>query len=200
MSHLAAKAFARQDRCRIMIPVQNYRFPTYLAQFDRDITTPTVLATPGMKFKLKWSLPNARALCISALALGTCLLFLVNGCATRQAATKPSIEFSVIPPAAEGGPDKSAPIAGRVTGARAGQQIVLFAKAGIWWVQPTNDEPFTAIQPDSTWTTSIHLGTEYAALLVEAGYRPPPTLDVLPSEGGDVIAVKIVPGEKSEQG
>ena len=105
----------------------------------------------------------------------------------------------MIPPAAEGGPDTSAPIGGRVTGARAGQQIVLFAKAGIWWVQPTKVEPFTAIQPDSTWTSSTHLGTEYAALLVEAGYRPPPTTDVLPSEGGEVVAVKIVSGEKSEQ-
>jgi hypothetical protein len=135
-----------------------------------------------------------------SLALGTCLFFLLNGCATRQAATKPSIEFNVIPPVEEGGPDKRAPIAGRVTGARPGQQIVLFAKAGIWWVQPTTDEPFTSIQPDSTWTNTTHLGTEYAALLVEPGYRPPPTMEVSPSEGGDVVAVKIVPGAKSEQG
>lgn len=143
---------------------------------------------------MKWSRPNVRCGWILSLAL----LFLLNGCATRQAATKPSIEFSVIPSAEEGGPDRRAPIAGRVIGARAGQQVVLFAKAGIWWVQPTRNEPFTSIQPDSTWTSSIHLGTEYAALLVEPGYRPPPTIDVLPSEGGDVVAVKIVPGEKSE--
>ena len=148
---------------------------------------------------MKWSRPNVRRRWILALALGTPLLFLLNGCATRQAATTPSIEFTVIPPAAEGGPDKRAPIAGRVVGARPGQRIVLFAKAGIWWVQPTIDEPFTTIQPDSTWTNSTHLGTEYAALLVEPGYRPPPTLEVLPPEGGDVVAVKIVPGEKSEQ-
>jgi hypothetical protein len=133
------------------------------------------------------------------LALGTSLLFWLNGCATRQAATHPSIEFSVIPPAAEGGPDTVAPIAGRVTGARPGQRIVLFAKAGVWWVQPTTDEPFTAIQPDSTWTTSTHLGTDYAALLVEAGYVPPATIEALPPEGRDVVSVKIVSGEKSAQ-
>jgi hypothetical protein len=75
---------------------------------------------------------------------------------------------------------------------------VLFAKAGIWWVQPTRDEPFTAIQPDSTWTSSIHLGTEYAALLVGPGYRPPPRLEELPAEGGDVIALKTVAGVMSE--
>jgi len=147
--------------------------------------------------QMKWSRPSVRALCI--LALGTCLHFLLAGCTTRHAAQKPSIEFSVIPPATEGGPDRLEPIAGRVTGARAGQRIVLFAKAGVWWVQPTRDEPFTTIQPDSTWTSSIHLGTEYAALLVEPAYRPPPTIDSLPSEGGDVVALKIVQGQKSEQ-
>jgi len=131
--------------------------------------------------------------------LGTCLHISLIGCASRQAANKPAIEFSVIPPAAEGGPDNLAPISGRVSGARSGQQIVLFAKAGTWWVQPTTAEPFTSIHPDSTWSTSTHLGTEYAALLVQPGYRPPSTIDALPAEGGEVIAVKIVPGGKSEQ-
>ena len=145
------------------------------------------------------SRPNVQCGWILALALGTSLFPLLNGCATRQAATKPSIEFSVIPAADEGGPDKTAPIAGRVIGAHPGQQIVLFAKAGIWWVQPTTAQPFTEIQPDSTWTSSTHFGTEYAALLVEPGYRPPVTIEVLPSEGGDIIAVKSVAGEKSEQ-
>lgn len=148
---------------------------------------------------MKWFLPAVRARSILALALGTCFVFLFDACATRKAANKPSIEFTAIPPATEGGPDRREPVAGRVTGARPGQRIVLFAKAGVWWVQPTRDEPFTPVQADSTWTTSIHLGTEYAALLVEPGYRPPSTMDVLPSEGGDVVAVKIVPGEKSEQ-
>jgi signal transduction histidine kinase len=86
-------------------------------------------------------------------------------------------------------------IKGRVNGARAGQQIVLFARSGAWYVQPFIDQSFTKIQPDSTWSNSTHLGTEYAALLVEPGYRPPVTTDVLPSIGGGVIAVKIAPGE-----
>jgi len=146
---------------------------------------------------MKWSRPNVRYGWILALAFGTFLL-LLDGCAP-QTSTKPSIEFSVIPQANEGGPEKIAPIAGRVTGASAGQRIVLFAKAGVWWVQPTRDEPFTSIQPDSTWTNSTHMGTEYAALLVEQGYRPPATVEVLPPEGGDVVAVKSVPGEISDQ-
>src|SRR4029434_4553409 len=123
------------------------------------------------------------------------LLFSLSGCAHRATAVKPSIEFSVIPPAGAGGPAKQAPIAGRALGSRPGQRIVLFAKSEKWWVQPTTDQPFTNIGSDSQWATSTHLGTEYAALLVEEGYRPPPTLDALPTEGGDVITVQIVPGE-----
>ena len=148
---------------------------------------------------MKWCRPNVHRRWILALLLVIPVLSCLNGCATRQAATKPSIEFTVIPNADEGGPDRSAPIAGRVSGARPGQRIVLFAKSGVWWVQPTRDEPFTSIQTYATWTSSTHMGTEYAALLVEPEYRPPAKVDVLPSEGGGVVAVKIVPGGKSEQ-
>lgn len=148
---------------------------------------------------MKWCRPDVVRRWILAFVLVAPFLFLLYGCATRQAATKPSIEFSVIPNAEEGGPDKQAKIAGRVANARAGQRIVLFAKAGIWWVQPTRDEPFTTIQPDATWSNSTHMGTEYAALLVEPEYRPPATIEGVPAEGGGVVAVKIVPGQKSEQ-
>ena len=147
---------------------------------------------------MSWSRPNVRFGLILALVFGTFIVFVLNSCATRQAANKPSIEFSVIPQAEEGNPNKSSPISGRVIGGHAGQRIVLFARSGIWWVQPTVDEPFTDIQLDSTWTNSTHPGTEYAALLVEPGYRPPPTIEKLPSEGGDVIAVKFVQGKKWE--
>jgi signal transduction histidine kinase len=61
-------------------------------------------------------------------------------------------------------------------------------------VQPLADQPFTRIQPDSTWRNSTHFGTEYAALLVDPGYRPKAALDVLPSEGGGVIVVAITKG------
>ena len=147
---------------------------------------------------MKWSRPDVRSGWVLALLLGTQSLVLFAGCATRSFAGRPSIEFSVIPIAQEGGPDKQSPISGHVTGARPGQRIVLFAKSGIWWVQPTVDEPFTPIKPDSSWTGSTHLGTEYAALLVQPGYHPPPTLEVLPPEGGDVIAVKTVQGKNWE--
>ena len=144
---------------------------------------------------MKWPRFNICPGWVLALGCGTSLLFSFNSCASRHAASKPSIEFSAIPRAEEGSPDKTSPISGRVTGAHEGQRIVLFAKSGVWWVQPTVEQPFTSIQPDSTWTSSTHPGTEYAALLVGPGYKPAPTIEVLPSEGGDVIAVKTVHGE-----
>src|SRR5678815_2787790 len=145
-----------------------------------------------------WSRPNARSGWFPALALLGSLLVSFNGCARNATAAKPTIEFSVIPLADAGGPDKEAPIAGQAIGFRPGQRIVLFAKAEKWWVQPTVDQPFTTIGSDSKWANSIHLGTDYAALLVEEGYRPPPTLDDLPTEGGDVVAIRVVPGGNRE--
>jgi signal transduction histidine kinase len=61
-------------------------------------------------------------------------------------------------------------------------------------VQPLANQPFTTIQPDSTWRNSTHFGTDYAALLVDPEYQPRPTMDTLPSEGGGVIAVKTTKG------
>lgn len=119
----------------------------------------------------------------------------LSGCRPDRTNVKPSIKFSRIPLADEGGTGKMAAIEGRAIGAQPGQQIVLFARSGAWYVQPFTDQPFTKIQEDSTWRSSTHLGTEYAALLVEPKYRPPARTDALPDVGGAVTAVAIVPGE-----
>ena len=82
-----------------------------------------------------------------------------------------------------------APIGGRAAGIRPGQRIVIYTKSGVWWVQPLTSEPFTTVGPDGTWENTIHLGMEYAALLVDGGYRPANTRDALPPLGGGVIAI-----------
>ena len=71
---------------------------------------------------------------------------LIYGCRTPQAKPEPSIEFSKIPPAAQGGRERVDTIAGRVTGARRDQQIVVYARSGPWWVQPWPDHPQLSIQ------------------------------------------------------
>src|SRR6516225_7449299 len=128
------------------------------------------------------------AFCLVLLSL------LISGCHARQTNSGPSIEFSKIPPAAQGGRERTDTIAGSVTGARPGQRIVVYARSGPWWVQPSPDQPFITIQADSKWSTTTHLGYEYAALLVEPAYHPPPTMDVAPTQGGSVVVVNIVKG------
>jgi len=71
---------------------------------------------------------------------------------------------------------------------------VLFARAGKWWVQPLAAHPFTSIAEDSTWKNTTHPGAAYAALLVDPGYTPPLTTDVLPQPGGAIRAVAIAEG------
>jgi signal transduction histidine kinase len=117
-----------------------------------------------------------------------CLLPL-GGCSRRQTDAGPSIQFIKIPQAEQGGRPVLEAIEGSVNGARPGQRIVLYARSGAWYVQPWADQPFTDIQPDSKWKNSTHLGTDYAALLVDPGYSPPAVTDVLPARGGAVAAV-----------
>jgi hypothetical protein len=126
----------------------------------------------------------------SVLLLGICAL--LSGCGASRASVEPAIEFTKLPPAGEGSPEKLDAIEGRVIGAHPGQQIVLFARSGVWWVQPLADQPFTAIRADSTWKNSTHPGSAYGALLVDASYRPPATIDMLPNKGGPVLAVATV--------
>lgn len=125
------------------------------------------------------------------------LLLLVScACGGGQpgAPAAPTIEFTAVPAAASGGSDRTARIAGRVTGAAPGQRIVLYARAGHWWVQPLTVQPFTVVQPNGAWENITHLGTEYAALLVEPAFRPADTAESLPSAGGAVVAVATVTG------
>lgn len=128
---------------------------------------------------------------LTALSLGG-LLF--SGCSSLQ---PPAIQFTEIPDAGPGGAEKTVKIAGRATGTKPGQKIVLFARYGTWWVQPFGSRPFTEIQADHSWTNITHVGTEYAALLVESAYAPPRVADVLPAQGGGVIAVATVAGKAS---
>ena len=123
---------------------------------------------------------------LSALAL--------LACQSEKPQERPVITFTKIPPAAQGGRERLDTISGRVSGARPGQRIVIYAKSGPWWVQPWPEQPFIRIQSDSRWSTQTHLGYEYAALLVNADYHPAPTIDVAPTMGGSVLALRIVNG------
>jgi hypothetical protein len=135
----------------------------------------------------------------SSVMLVLLLAALLGGCRSQKAPSGPAITFTKIPPAAQGGRERVDVISGRVVGAAPGQRIVIYAQSGPWWVQPWPDKPFIPIQPDRTWSTPTHLGFEYAALLVDPGYEPPPTTDVAPTAGGSVAAVETVKGVGAPQ-
>lgn len=120
-----------------------------------------------------------------------------GACSSRPAGRGPLIAFSRVPQADAGGRDKHDIIEGTVTGALPGEQVVLYARSGIWWIQPLADRPFTRIQANSKWTAATHLGTEYAALVVKPGFQPPVTLTGLPGTGGLVASVAMVKGASS---
>jgi hypothetical protein len=136
-----------------------------------------------------------KCVCMYAFLL---TVFLLMGCASSTG--QPTISFTKLPPFAPGRPDKVDAIEGVARGAKPGQHIVLYARSGIWWIQPTAINPFTSIQAGSTWKSQTHPGSAYAALLVSEGFHPRPRIEALPEKGGRVLAVataeskSLVPG------
>ena len=131
-----------------------------------------------------WSLPVLLAAALSSLLVVAC----------QRAPVPPSVVFTTIPEASVGGSERMRDIAGRGAGAAPDDRLVLYARSGVWWVQPLVTEPFTTIRADGTWRSTTHLGTDYAALLVGPSFRPQATLDHLPTPGGDVRAVAVAAG------
>ena len=136
----------------------------------------------GVTFRL------LRVGCVVCIALLSCILF---ACRDQSG---PVIRFTKVPRAGEGGPDRTDTIEGQVIRALPGERIVLFAHWGPWWVQPLVDQPFTMIESDSTWRNSTHFGTQYAALLIDANYKPPANMDSLPSTGHGIVAIAVING------
>jgi hypothetical protein len=128
-------------------------------------------------------------------AIGLAPLFVASACRRAQSRNNgPSITFTRIPQADPGGSASHDIIEGSVTGASPGQKIVLYARAGKWWVQPLVDQPLTALRPNFQWTNATHLGSHYAAMLVKEGYKPETALESLPQPNDAVLAIAVVPG------
>jgi len=107
-------------------------------------------------------------------------------------ATKPSIHIIEVPSKGAGEVALET-IAGTVSGVKVKEcKVVIFAHTNTWYVQPYIDSSDTDIRDDNTWRTETHLGSEYAALLVKASYKPPATTGKLPEIGGLVLAIDRV--------
>jgi hypothetical protein len=141
----------------------------------------------------------------SLLAVMLLVYFVPTGCHSSSRNSAPTVAFSKIPAAQEStykidiieDADYKRDLSeGRATGARPGQRIVLYARTdGRWGVCRQSGQPFTNIEADGRWKASVHLGTQYAALLVDPTYNPPEQTESLPSVGNGVVALAVVNGE-----
>lgn len=126
-------------------------------------------------------------------AFSACLA--LGGCYSPQSTVPPTIVFSQVPLANSAPPDQMRDIKGHVTGTRAGDRIVLYARNdGRWGREPLHGQPFTKIEADGRWSGSTQLGLDYAALLVGPTYDPPELTETLPGVGTGVVAVAMVDG------
>jgi hypothetical protein len=114
---------------------------------------------------------------------------------TAIASSKPEIAITTVPPWDPGGAEGMATIAGRVTGDCKKCKVILYAHGDVWYVQPFENRTDTEIQRDGSWNNRTHLGTEYAALLTSADYRPLTTSGALPSNRA-ILASAVVAGRK----
>src|SRR6267154_2737288 len=131
--------------------------------------------------------------------------FVLIGCNSSSKNSAQIVAFSKVPAADQESPYKTDIterdykkdiIEGRVTGARPGQRMVLYAKTdGRWGVCRQSGQPFTNIGTDGRWKASVHLGLQYAALLVDPTYNPPEQTESLPIVGNGVVALAVVNGE-----
>ncbi len=131
--------------------------------------------------------------------------FVLTGCHSSSTNSAPTVAFGKVAAAYQESPYKTDIferdykidiIEGRATGARPGQRLVLYAKTdGRWGLCEQSGQPFTNIESDGRWKASVHLGLQYAALLVDPTYTPPEQTELLPIVGNGVVAVTVVNGK-----
>jgi hypothetical protein len=129
----------------------------------------------------------------------------LTGCHSSSKVSAPTVAFSQVAAAYQESPYKigmterdykTGIVNGRVTGAAPGQRIVLYAKTdGRWGVCRQPGTPFTNVETDGWWKATVHLGIQYAALLVDPSYSPPEQTESLPIVGNGVVALAVVNGE-----
>jgi hypothetical protein len=134
----------------------------------------------------------------AGLLLLTVIFLPLVGCREHaKQDVEPKISFTQVPQQTLGDENLQDVMEGMVSGARQGQRLVIYSKSGgLWWVQPLSTSPFTIILQDHVWRNELHLGTDYAVLLVDSSYEPPPVLAQLPERGQGVAAVAVTRGQE----
>lgn len=126
------------------------------------------------------------------LVLAACLILYT------YAVRSPKITITEIPPYDPvGGPDTSANIGGVASEVDFQDvRVVIYSFTDKWYVEPLEDNPYTPVGSDGQWSSSIHTGAKYAALLVRPKFKPPTKIPNLPNVQGDVLAIQIEPGRQ----
>lgn len=129
-----------------------------------------------------------------AWVAGFFMIAFCAGCGCPKAPANPEITITNPPPRGAGGRVEMDMITGAVSGVNPNDvKVLIYAHAGDrWWVQPLVDYPFTPVGNDRQWRAKIHLGDEYAALLVNKDYRLPSSQSQplgLPAVGDCIWAV-----------
>ncbi|RRA48823.1 hypothetical protein [Acidipila sp. EB88] len=130
---------------------------------------------------------------LACWGLLACACFCTWGCHAGRARSEPVLVFDQVPLPGPSGAGATGVLRGHVRGARAGQHVVLYALSGTtWWIQPLTIRPLTEIAADGSWSNATHLGTRYAALLVNPGFVPAHQMETLPAENQEYAAVATV--------
>src|SRR5215469_173875 len=120
------------------------------------------------------------------------VVLLLVGCTRWSANSSPSITFNTVPAADARDYNKLDNVEGRAKNFRSGQQIALYTQSEeLWWIQPGIERPFTNIGDGGEWKGQVHPGTQYAAMLVDPGYSPPETFELLPPIGNGIAAITV---------
>jgi hypothetical protein len=131
--------------------------------------------------------------------------FVLTGCDSSSKISAPTLAFSKVAAAYQESPYKTdiserdyktETVEGRAIGARPGQRIVLYANTdGRWGVCRQSGQASANIETGGRWKAAVHLGIQYAALLVDPAYDPPEQTESLPIVGNGVVALTVVDGE-----
>ncbi|HTD74363.1 MAG TPA: hypothetical protein VK652_12620 [Steroidobacteraceae bacterium] len=150
-------------------------------------------------------MPRLRILARTATLSVLMAPWLLAACHSSSKTSAPTLAFSKVAASYQEGPYKTDMserdyktdvVEGRATGAQPGQRIVLYAKTdGRWGLCRQSDQPFANIETDGRWKASVHLGIQYAALLVDPTFNPPEQTESLPLVGNGVVTLVVVDGE-----
>jgi hypothetical protein len=129
----------------------------------------------------------------------------LTGCHSSSKNSAPTLAFSKVAAAYQESPYKTDMserdyktdmVEGRATGTQPGQRIVLYAMTdGRWGLCRQSGQAFANMETDGRWKASVHLGIQYAALLVDPTFNPPEQTESLPIVGNGVVTLAVVDGE-----